>query len=207
MPTFWISILSPCDKSSPKCRWTHLQSLRGLAHRHFPAAAADAEFLKALRQRERFSAELLPSRPCRRDPLGLPLTDGLPLGLGKVGHHLQDQIPIERLFDTITFCTLQGALLIDSGCIVYAYERERLLRRSRAPFLSVFIQFFAIGQCDNNCSQQFKIQSTLLSKFQIFFESIWKDNSRVLSFFVPSGREKVFHKSYCRLIVRLQVFN
>ena len=40
-------------------------------------------------------------------------------------------IPIERLFDTITlctlkgrFCTLQGALLIDSGCIVCEYEKS-----------------------------------------------------------------------------------
>ncbi|MBQ1790739.1 MAG: hypothetical protein II008_11200, partial [Oscillospiraceae bacterium] len=34
MSTFRISILCPCAKSSPKCRRTHLQSLRGLPHRH-----------------------------------------------------------------------------------------------------------------------------------------------------------------------------
>ena len=48
------------------------------------------------------------------------------------GHDCEQQLPIERLFDTITFCTLkgrfctlQGALLIDSAPKA---EKERLLR-------------------------------------------------------------------------------
>ncbi len=78
---------------------------------------------------------MLSSRPCRRDAFCLPLTDGFALRLGEISHHLQDHIPIERLFDTITFCTqkgrfcaLLGAPLIDSGYIVCAYEKNALFR-------------------------------------------------------------------------------
>ena len=74
-----------------------------------------------------------------RHALALPPSDvfgnGSALFLRKARHDGDEQLPIERLFDTITFCTLkgqfctlQGALLIDSGCIVCAYEKERLLR-------------------------------------------------------------------------------
>jgi hypothetical protein len=74
----------------------------------------------------------------------LPVSESLPMAPGDVfrdapafflrqgTHDGDEEFPIERLFDTITFCTLkgrfctlQGALLIDSAPKA---EKERLLR-------------------------------------------------------------------------------
>ena len=61
-----------------------------------------------------------------------PVKDDPAISLSVIGKYRLKHIPIERLFDTITFCTLkgrfctlQGALLIDSAPKA---EKERLLR-------------------------------------------------------------------------------
>ena len=99
-----------------------IQLLRGGSGGDRAACPFGVHGAKGVCAHHRLSAEMNAALLRRRNALRLPLLDELPLGLGDVSQKLQHNVPIKRLFDTITFCTrkgqfctLLGAPLIDSA--------------------------------------------------------------------------------------------